>query len=114
VVEIILQPQSNTVVHPILVELIANAQLRLFGRGHAFQFTQDTFAVVYQRTRKQSLLVVQRDLVCAPRRGKHCDHDAKNRDRHNHADRNNNAKPRAVPTGLRALAGQPRTGLGHR
>ena len=99
-VEIILQPQADAVVHPVVIELVADAAQRLFGRRHAFQFAQDALAVIDERAREQALFVFERDLVGAPRRRQHRDHDADDRDRNDDADRNDDREPRAVPTRL--------------
>ena len=104
VVEEILQPEADAAAESSRGRnCVADAANRLLGRGDAFQFAQDPLAVVGEDACEQALLVLERNLVGALRRGQHRDDDADDRDRDDHADRNHDAQPRAIPTGSVSL-----------
>ena len=114
VIEIVLQPEADAIVHPFAIELVADAPRRFLVGADAFQFAQELLAVSGDRARQQALFVIERDFVGAARGGDDGDHDAQDCDRDDHADRNDDAQPGAVPASLRAFVGETRIGFDHR
>ena len=95
-----LEPLTNALLCPVGIEVGAEIARRQIGGRNAFDFAKDTVATRAQRAREHLLFMLDRDFVGALGRGEYGDHDADNGDGHNDADRDHDAQPRAIPTGI--------------
>src|SRR5262249_32359870 len=88
VLEVRLQPGGDVALYPLAIEPDSNPANGASRRGDTLDLAQYALAARGERAAEQLSLAVERDLVRAPRRAEHRDHDADDGDGHDHADRN--------------------------
>ena len=98
VVEEGLQAEPDRDLHPVRIEIDADAAVRRLRARHGGDVAQHALALAGQGAGEQGALGFERDVVGALRRAQRRHHHANDSDRHDRADRNHDARAHLAPT----------------